>query len=61
LVRFAAVDGRLVVDPERTRPGRGAWLCRDRRCFEQAVARRAFTRALRTSLDVPPELLDFTD
>jgi predicted RNA-binding protein YlxR (DUF448 family) len=33
----------------RHEPGRGAWLCRESpRCFEQAVKRRAFERALRS-------------
>jgi predicted RNA-binding protein YlxR (DUF448 family) len=45
LVRFAAKDGVLVAS--RTAPGRGAWTCRRRACFRQAVARRAFDRALR--------------
>jgi hypothetical protein len=36
-----------VVDPERTRPGRGAWLHADLKCLELAERRRAFTRALR--------------
>jgi predicted RNA-binding protein YlxR (DUF448 family) len=53
-VRFAAVDGML--RPGRTLPGRGAYTCRSLACFEQAVARRAFGRTLRTEVTVSPEL-----
>ena len=39
-------DGSLAIG--RSRPGRGAWLCRDRpECVELADKRRAFERALR--------------
>ena len=35
----------------RTRPGRGAWLCRGSlACFDAAVRRNAFERALRTTV-----------
>ena len=48
-------DGILVVlpDPERRRPGRGAWLHPDLSCLDLAVRRRAFGRALRSS--APPD------
>ncbi len=43
-------DGSLAVG--RTEPGRGAWLCAGSgACFDAAVRRRAFGRALRS--DVP--------
>jgi predicted RNA-binding protein YlxR (DUF448 family) len=46
----------LVVDAARRMPGRGAWLHPDPHCFELAVRRRAFGRALRVAapLDVSP-------
>lgn len=41
-------DGSLVVG--RREPGRGAWVCLGSpECFEAAVRRRAFERALRVS------------
>ena len=43
LVRGA--DGRGAVDPSASAPGRGAYVCRDAACVEQAVRRLA--RALR--------------
>ncbi|HEY6742099.1 MAG TPA: YlxR family protein [Lapillicoccus sp.] len=37
----------LVPDPRHRLPGRGAWLHPSTACLEQAVRRKAFTRALR--------------
>jgi predicted RNA-binding protein YlxR (DUF448 family) len=44
-------DGGPVVvpDPERRRPGRGAWLHPDVSCLDLAVRRKGFGRALRSS------------
>jgi uncharacterized protein len=54
LVRFAAVDGRLI--PGRKLPGRGVYTCRRLSCFERAAARRAFNRVLRRTVTVEPGL-----
>jgi uncharacterized protein len=61
LVRVTAgsdADGRLVVvpDPAATRPGRGAHLHPTSACYDLAVRRRAFGRALRVTavLDSAP-------
>ena len=40
---------RLTPDPRHRLPGRGAWLHPTGECLEQALRRRAFGRALRTS------------
>ncbi|WP_425271268.1 YlxR family protein [Mycobacterium gastri] len=37
----------VIVDSNRRLPGRGAWLHPEPRCLQQAIRRRAFTRALR--------------
>ena len=52
LLRVVAVTGStdvLVVDVNRTMPGRGAWLHPDPGCLEKAERRRAFGRALRVA------------
>jgi uncharacterized protein len=54
LLRFAAVDGRLV--PGADMPGRGAYTCRRLPCFERAVSRRAFNRTLRKTVRIDQEL-----
>jgi predicted RNA-binding protein YlxR (DUF448 family) len=45
LVRSA--DGHVAVDPGGKRAGRGAYLCHDPACWEQALKRRGLERALR--------------
>jgi predicted RNA-binding protein YlxR (DUF448 family) len=52
LLRCVAVtdpDGtrRIVPDPERRLPGRGAWITPTVEAYETAVRRRAFSRALK--------------
>ena len=53
LLRVVAVRGsgtaqvRIVPDRRHRLPGRGAWLHPSSMCFEQAVRRKAFVRALR--------------
>jgi uncharacterized protein len=60
LIRFAAADGELRPDPDRSLPGRGAWLHRDAACWEAAVARRGFARTLRSAVRVGDQPLDWT-
>nr|WP_307837555.1 YlxR family protein [Actinoplanes utahensis] len=61
LLRFVAAgtgdDLRLLPDPKRRLPGRGAHLHPDPACFAQAERRRAFGRALRLTGFANPELL----
>ncbi|WP_179968262.1 YlxR family protein [Mycobacterium conspicuum] len=52
LLRVVAVSNgngefAAVVDTARSLPGRGAWLHPTPQCLQQAIRRRAFTRALR--------------
>jgi uncharacterized protein len=54
LLRFVSKDGTL--SPGAAEPGRGAYTCRRLSCFERAVARRAFNRTLRQTVQIDPEL-----
>jgi predicted RNA-binding protein YlxR (DUF448 family) len=54
LVRFGSVEGRLTVG--RTIPGRGVYTCRRLVCYERAVASRGFSRVLRRSVLIEPDL-----
>jgi uncharacterized protein len=54
LIRFAVDGGELVTG--RAVGGRGAYTCRDASCFERAVTRRGFARALRGPVRVDPVL-----
>jgi len=48
------VDG--VLTEGRNLPGRGAYTCDRSECFEQAVERRAFRRAVRAEVTIGPGL-----
>ncbi|MHC3473044.1 YlxR family protein [Streptomyces sp. 7R007] len=54
LLRIVAIKDECVPDPRGTLPGRGAYLHPASVCLDQAVRRRAFTRALRApgALDI---------
>jgi predicted RNA-binding protein YlxR (DUF448 family) len=58
LIRFVAANGRLEHDPTGRKPGRGAYTCRRRACFERATSKRAFARTLRRTVTVPQDLND---
>ena len=47
LLRVVARGDEIVPDPRARLPGRGAYLHLSQKCFEQAVRRRVFARALR--------------
>jgi predicted RNA-binding protein YlxR (DUF448 family) len=49
LLRIVVRDFELVVDTSAILPGRGAWLHPQIQCYQLAVKRRAFGRALRNS------------
>lgn len=53
-MRYVVVDGALVVDPARRLPGRGAYTCATRACFDRARARGGFNRAFRRAVRVDP-------
>jgi predicted RNA-binding protein YlxR (DUF448 family) len=61
LVRFVVADGLLEHDPMARKPGRGAYTCLRRACFERATSRRAFARTLRRTVTVPQALNDLYD
>ena len=48
LRRLVRIEGdRVAVDSTGKRAGRGAYICADRRCWEQALKRTAIERALK--------------
>ena len=58
LLRFVARDSELVVDHTATLTGRGAWLHPTAACFQDALRRRAFGRALRVTSPMDAKQLE---
>ncbi|MER0448637.1 YlxR family protein [Streptomyces sp. Edi4] len=56
LLRIVAIEGACAPDPRGTLPGRGAYVHPASVCLDQAVRRRAFSRAFRAR-----EALDTAD
>ncbi|MDH7484702.1 MAG: YlxR family protein [Anaerolineae bacterium] len=51
LVRIVrTATGDVQIDPSGKLPGRGAYLCRNRTCWELALAQRRLDHALKTTL-----------
>ncbi|BBZ44964.1 DNA-binding protein [Mycobacterium parmense] len=70
LLRVVAVSSgngehAVIVDTGNSLPGRGAWVHPVRQCAQQAIRRRAFTRALRITgspdTSAVVEHIDFLD
>ena len=58
LLRLAVLradDDRIVVDADRSLPGRGAWIHDSAACWKRARAKRAFSVALRAPGLTGPE------
>ena len=55
LVRDA--EGRVALDPTGKRTGRGAYLCHDPACWDQALKRNGLARALRIDTLLPEDRL----
>jgi predicted RNA-binding protein YlxR (DUF448 family) len=58
LLRIVAQNSDLVVDETATLPGRGAWIHPTIACFQEAVKRRAFGRALRVTSSLDAKQLE---
>ena len=55
-VVYRSNDEDVSVDMTGKKPGRGAYICKDRSCLEQAVKANRFDRGLHTK--VPKDVLD---
>jgi len=43
-------DGKLQIDAKQTMPGRGAYICPNEKCVQEACKKRRFDRAFRCSI-----------
>ena len=50
LVRIAAYEGRVFIDPTGKAKGRGVYLCPDKECMAKAAKRKAIGRSLETEV-----------
>lgn len=57
LIRVVLVNTELTIDEGKKLPGRGAWLHASKKCFDLAVNRKAFSRALKQSVEVNEKVL----
>ena len=46
-----SAEGEISFDPVGKKPGRGAYICRDRTCLERAVKQKQLERALEQRID----------
>lgn len=46
-----STEGEISFDPVGKKPGRGAYICRDRACLERAVKQKQLERALEQRID----------
>lgn len=59
LLRFViGPDDTVVFDAAGKLPGRGLWLCNDRKVLAQACAKRSFAKAARAAVTVPEDLVE---
>ena len=57
LIRIVkTTEGNIEIDLTSKKNGRGAYICRDKSCFEKCKKSKALNRAFKT--DVPDEVLD---
>ena len=57
LIRVVLVNTELTIDEGKKLPGRGAWLHGSKECFELAVNRKAFSRALKQHFTADEKVL----
>jgi predicted RNA-binding protein YlxR (DUF448 family) len=51
MLRLVAEEGRAA--PGRHKPGRGCWVCREKKCAQEAVRRGEIPRALKGKAGAP--------
>ena len=50
LTRIVIYDDKPVIDVNHDLPGRGCYLCKNEKCLETALKKKAFSRALKTEI-----------
>ena len=58
LIRLVVIEGLVVLDPNRTLPGRGAHIHPTQECVQLAVTRKALSRAFKDTASATIEAID---
>lgn len=62
MIRFVVgPNGAAVPDLKRRLPGRGVWITATRQALRAAIARKAFARAFKRNVHLPPDLVEATE
>lgn len=51
MVRVAKLNDEYVLDIANKLGGRGAYICKNKQCLQQAIKKRALNRAFKTNVD----------
>ena len=56
MFRIAKTPQGIIIDKTYKAQGRGAYVCKDKKCIELAIKKKSFNRSLRQA--IPTEVLD---
>ncbi|MFW5986260.1 MAG: RNase P modulator RnpM [Halanaerobiales bacterium] len=56
MIRIVNNKGKILIDPDGKLPGRGAYICPDPVCVENAIKNNEIKKALKT--DIPEEIYE---
>ncbi|MBE5741350.1 MAG: YlxR family protein [Clostridiales bacterium] len=51
LLRVTRIDGMITIDSEQKLGGRGAYICKDRKCIELTIKKHLLNRAFKSNLE----------
>ena len=52
MLRIARVNDKYSIDEKNALGGRGAYICKDKKCMDLTIKKRLLNRAFKTNLDV---------
>ena len=54
-LRIVKVDGKLKLDETQKAQGRGAYICKDKNCFEKIIKKKSLNRVFK--MPIPEDLM----
>lgn len=51
LIRLAKLNSQVFIDVDKNKDGRGAYICKNHKCFQKAVKNRSLYRALKVEIN----------